>query len=143
MRRITHWRMDGRVVRCPVCGTGVTRVTSTRTPEGQGLVKRRHECGNYHTYLTFQLYESTVRDVGLTRIQQLAATSVRGVDARAKTFWRKKRIDQLLKQGVPVAQIAVEVDLTDMRVRQIRAELAGESVIKNTPTNPSTNKHFA
>ena len=104
----------------------------TRQQSAGAIIKRRHLCGNDHRFWTFQLHEAVVRNIGLKQLKAKSETGARGVARRTLAFQRKRRVTRLLGKGLSVGAVAMQLSITDARVRQLRAEIAQEAAA-NTP----------
>jgi transcriptional regulator NrdR family protein len=111
---------------CPHCGTADTRVVETRTERKGLMIRRRHECGNAHRFNSYQIHDSTARSIGLAQIRSRLERAAAGIAARAVAFRRQVRARRLLADGMTVAQVAQQLDITAARVRQIRQAAAAE-----------------
>lgn len=98
-------------MKCPICGVAAD-VKETRLAE-ENTVRRRHECLNGHRFTTYEVYASTFS----TFRREIAATA-RRVAANAVRWKRDLRIARDLRGASVVAR---EHDITEARVRQIRA----------------------
>ena len=95
---------------CPICGAW-SGVLETR-PAKHNTIKRRHECANGHRFNTMEVFPACVcseRD-----LKSNAAKVSRAID-------RWKRDIAIRRDYRATAVIAAEHNLTEARIRQIRA----------------------
>lgn len=98
-------------MKCERCGAA-SDVLETRAAE-HGMVKRRRQCGNGHRFKTFEVYEPTAKAV-----ERDIRGTWRRVQAAAQRWWRDRKI---ILDPRGASEVARAVQLTEARVRQIRA----------------------
>jgi hypothetical protein len=105
----------------------------TRT-RPDGIKSRRYQLDDGRRTTTFELPASVIKAIGLKKVQEAMQNWQRGEARRTDSHARRKRIEEMLEQGIKPTAIAHEVGCTDQRVRQIRKEVNHERKrIKPTP----------
>jgi transcriptional regulator NrdR family protein len=100
-------------VKCPKCGAD-SSVTETRSYKAVFL-RRRRKCFNAHIFATYEVHAGNLD-------RSTLAGAKRGAAKGAKARQRKEYVRK--NHGVPSLELAVELGITDARVRQIRKELS-------------------
>lgn len=100
-------------MRCHKCGAP-TEVLATRPYMGI-FTRRTRECFNGHRTMSYEVPAGALDRRQLTAIQ-------RGVRDREQAMHRKLTV--IRSPGVPVAELAKKLNVTETRVRQIRKEVS-------------------
>lgn len=97
----------------------------TRT-RADGIRSRRYELDDGRRITMLELPATVIKGIGMKRVQEFMEIWQRGEQQRTESKARRKRIVELLEQGVKTTAIAHEVGVTESRVRQIGKELNNE-----------------
>jgi transcriptional regulator NrdR family protein len=109
-------------MKCTRC-LAPSRVLDTRTSSDGLFVTRRHECFNNHRFLTHQMPESVVKDIGRTRFADMMARLLRGATKRAESYARERKAAKLLRTGQSSEAIGRQIGITGSAVRAIRKRI--------------------
>lgn len=88
----------------------------------EGWRRRRYEDESGRRWTTLELPIEVLRSVGMGRLHECSRAHQRGVEQRERA--RQLREEVARRDGWKVAAIAHDLGVTEMRVRQIRAEMA-------------------
>jgi transcriptional regulator NrdR family protein len=99
-------------MKCLKCGAD-SSVLDTR-PYKDVLLRRRRKCFNEHIFATYEVHAGNLD-------KRTLATTARGVAEKSKAWQRKEHVRKNPEK--PSLALAVELGITDARVRQIRAAL--------------------
>lgn len=98
---------------CPFCGSG-SKVVATLFRHLDLRTEMRRECSRGHNFVTFEVHPTQLADV---REMSCAVRNIR----RRVSRWH--RDEEIRRDKRPNREVAEEYNLTDTRVRQIRAAM--------------------
>ncbi len=101
-------------MRCPYCGAG-SAVEATRSSRW-GNMRRRRLCQNGHKFTTYEVLPQVLRTA-----RSNAAAAQREAERNA-ALWRRNQA--IVNDPRPTAEVAADMGLSPVRVREIRRSIA-------------------